>query len=123
MALEGKLIWKGIDIDNAYVVISSASANVNYQKKIELEEDATYNEDGSLKTEAVYKESYEKVLSGSYNGHIYKDKDSKELNPDEIISNVGGYYTPKHTASAKNDVAQAYEALKLEEAYKDLADA
>mgnify|MGYP003137579941 CR=1 FL=1 len=82
MALEGKLTWKGIDIDSAYVVISNAQCNVNYDSNMVLKTEATYNEDGSIKTEALYEKEWTKSIYGHYN-----------------------------------------EALKLVDAYKDLADA
>tara|TARA_R100000742_G_C4273400_1_gene92949 strand:- start:1027 stop:1398 length:372 start_codon:yes stop_codon:yes gene_type:complete len=123
MALEGKLTWKGIDIDNAYVVISNAQCSVNYNSKMVEKTAAVYNEDGSLKTEAVYEKTWVKSVLGHYNGLIFKDKGSKEADPSSEVTSFHGKYSPDHKASAKNDVRQAYEALKTLDAYKDLADA
>ena len=123
MALEGKLTWKGIDIDSAYVVISNAQCNVNYDSNMVLKTEATYNEDGSIKTEALYEKEWTKSIYGHYNGLVFKDKASKDAEPASPITSISGNYSPNHAASAKNDVRQAYEALKLVDAYKDLADA
>ena len=123
MALQGKLTWKGIEIDEAYIVIQNASASCNYQSSQVIKTEAEYNEDGTVKSEAVYEEKIVKVLTGSYIAHIYKDKANKDSSPNEVLDPIYGTYTPKHTTSAKNDVAQAYAALKALDAYKDLADA
>jgi len=123
MALEGKFIWKGVEISDAYIMIGNVNSSVNWNQSQVLKEEAEYNEDGSLKTEAVYEENIDKVLNGSYTAYVYKDKAAKEANPNEILESIHGDYTPKHTTSAKNNVAQAYVALKATDACKDLADA
>ena len=123
MALQGKVVWKGIDINEAYIAVQSAQCSINYISSRVLKTAATYNEDGTIKTEAVYEEEINKVLNGSFSAGVYKDKASKDAKPNEPVDMIHGTYVPKHTASAKNDVAQAYVALKAMEAYKDLADA
>ena len=123
MALQGKIVWKGIDIDEAYIVIQSANCSVNYVSSQVLKTAAVYNEDGTIKSDAVYEEKIDKHLNGSFSAAIYKNKATKDADPNEPVDMVYGTYTPKHTTSAKNDVAQAYVALKAIEAYKDLADA
>lgn len=123
MALQGKLTWKGVEIDEAYIVIQNVNASSNYKSTQVLKTEAEYNEDGTIKSEAIYEEKIDKVLSGNYVAHVYKDKANKESKPSVVLDNIYGEYIPKHTASAKNDVAQAYVALKAMDAYKDLADA
>mgnify|MGYP003114245617 CR=1 FL=1 len=124
MALQGKFTWKGVDIDDAYIVISSVNAACNYETVPNVKTEAEYNEDGTVKTEAVIEYVQNKVLVGSYVAYVYKDKATKDANPNSIIvDSIYGDYVPKHTASAKNDVAQAYVALKATDACKDLADA
>jgi len=123
MALQGKFTWKGIEIPEAYIVIQNAFCSCFYQTKAELKSEATYNEDGTIKDPAVYEESIEKRLDGKYTASIYKDKASKDADPYSLVDEIKGIYTPKHTSSAKNDVAQAYAALKVTDACKDLADA
>ena len=123
MALQGKYVWKGIEIPEAYIVIQNASTSCNYNNISEVKTEAEYNEDGTVKTPAVYEYSQEKVLSGSYTAHVYKDKATKDSNHADVITSINGIYTPKHTSTAKNDVAQAYAALKVTDACKDLADA
>ena len=123
MALKGKFVWKGIEIEDAYIIISSANCSVNWNYSQEIKDEAVLNDDGTVKTAATYQDKIEKVLTGSYTANVYKDKAAKEANPNEIVENIYGTYTPKHTTSAKNDVAQAYAALKVTDACKDLADA
>tara|TARA_Y100001937_G_scaffold78101_1_gene105932 strand:+ start:617 stop:988 length:372 start_codon:yes stop_codon:yes gene_type:complete len=123
MALQGKLTWKGIDLEEAYIAMQTASCSVNYQSEQVEKTAATYNEDGTVKSEAVYEEQINKILNGNFAAAIYKDKATKDANPNNPLDVVYGVYTPKHTTSAKNDVAQAYAALKAMDAYKDLADA
>ena len=123
MALQGKLTWKGVEIDEAYIVIQNVNASSNYKSTQVVKTEAEYNEDGTVKTEAVYEEKIDKVLSGSYVAHVYKDKANKDSNPNVVLDSIYGEYIPKHTASAKNDVAQAYVALKAVDAYNNLADA
>ena len=68
--------------------------------------------------------SIKKVLGGNYTVNVYKNKSSKDADPNSnIVCSTYGTYVPKHTASAKNDFAQAYIALKATDACKDLADA
>ena len=123
MALQVNLTWKGIDIDEAYIAMQTANCSVNYVSSQVEKTAATYNEDGSLKAEAVWEDKIDKQLNGSFSAAIYKNKASKDANPNEVVAMVYGAYTPKHTTSAKNDIAQAYVAMKAMDAYKDLADA
>ena len=124
MALQGKFTWKGLEITDAYIVISSVNAVCNYETVPNVKTEAEYNEDGSIKTEAVIEYVQNKVLAGSYIAHIYKDKATKDAGPNSsVVDLIHGDYVPKHTASAKNDFAQAYVALKATDACKDLADA
>tara|TARA_Y100000004_G_scaffold10440_1_gene11375 strand:+ start:5380 stop:5751 length:372 start_codon:yes stop_codon:yes gene_type:complete len=123
MALEGKFIWKGIEIPNAYIIIQQANCSVGWNHTQVVKDKAVLNEDGTVKTPATYEEKIEKVLNGSYTAQVYKDKASKEAKPNEVVESIYGTYVPKHTTSAKNDVAQAYVALKATDACKDLADA
>ena len=122
MALQGKIVWKGIDIVEAYITIQSASCSVRYESSRVLKTAAKYNEDGTIKTEAVYEEKIDKILNGNFSAAVYKDKATKDANPNQPVDMIYGTYVPKHTTSAKNDVAQAYVALKAIEAYKDLTD-
>ena len=123
MALQGKIVWKSIDIDEAYIAVQMANCSVGYQTTEVLKTAAEFNEDGSLKSEAVYEQKIDKTLEGNFVACVYKNKTSKDDNPNEFITRIHGTYTPKHTSSAKNDVAQAYVALKATDACKDLADA
>ena len=123
MALQGKVVFKGLDIDEAYVVISSARCSVNNTSAPVLKTAATYNEDGSIKSEAVYENEFTKTLRGSYQANVFLNAAAKTANPNSWITEFHGSYTPDHKDSAKNDVAQAYGALKLVDASKDLADA
>tara|TARA_R100001463_G_C3522414_1_gene220930 strand:+ start:53 stop:424 length:372 start_codon:yes stop_codon:yes gene_type:complete len=123
MALQGKFFWKGIEIEQSYIAMQSVNCSVNYETERVLDSPEELNDDGTIKKRAVYKDVINKKLKGSYVAHIYKDKQAKDSNPNEIIDIINGVYTPKHNTTAKNDVAQAYAALKALDAYKDLADA
>ena len=123
MALEGKFIWKGIEIPDAYILVQHANCTVVWNISQVVKDEAVLNEDGTVKTPATYEEKIEKVLNGNYTAYVYKDKASKEAKPNDYVQAIYGVYIPKHTASAKNDVAQAYAALKATDACKDLADA
>ena len=124
MALQGKYTWKGIDLDEAYIVVKDVNASSNYTTITKLKTEAEYNDDGTIKTEAVYETEIKKVLAGNFTVNVYKDKLSKDADPSgSVIISLYEHYTPKHNVSAKNDFVQAYEALKTIDAFKDLDDA
>lgn len=121
MALKGKLTWKGLDVNEAYAMVDYTTYNVTSEQKIDITP-ATYNEDGSVKTEEVTVSSWVKVLHLDYNLKVYSDKDHRDDKPHEFLYSISGKMTPKVNNSAKNFIVQVYDKLKLSDEYKHMAD-
>ena len=122
MAIQGKYTYKGIDIADSYIKVNS----VNYEthdNSIEQEKTAAvYNSDGTVKTPAVMETVWNKKSQANYSAKIYKDKATRDANPNEWITNVAGGFTMSVVSSGKNPVKQAYEAMKATDDYKDYTD-
>ena len=123
MALEGKYTYKGIDIAKAYVMINSANYNCNMRSETTEKTPRKFNEDGSVKSEAVMETKWVKNEGGNWNASVYKDKDARTKTPDVVVATVSGSWTPSVKADSKNPVVQAYAAMKAMDAYKDYTDA
>jgi hypothetical protein len=54
---------------------------------------------------------------------VFKDQETRDLDPNGQIMSFSFNFDGSLTASAKNHVKQAYQALKAEEKYKDYTDA
>ena len=121
MALQGKVTWKGIEIDGAYVMVDAVHSNSAHELKQEEKTPAVFNEDGTVKTEAVYESSWEKKVYGHYSVTVYATKAKRDEDPLGNLYKFSNSFTPSHAASAKCDYKQAYEHLKAIEDYKDLA--
>ena len=122
MAIQGKYTYKGIDIADSYIKMSSilyeTRDNSSEQEKIA----AVYNSDGTLKTTAVMETVWTKDSRANYSAKIYKDKATRDANPNEWITNVAGGFTMSVVSSGKNPVKQAYDAMKATDDYKDYTD-
>jgi len=122
MAIQGKYTYKGIDIADSYIKVNS----VNYEthdNSIEQEKTAAvYNSDGTVKTPAVMETVWNKKSQANYSAKIYKDKATRDANPNEWITNVAGGFTMSVVSSGKNPVKQAYDAMKATDDYKDYTD-
>ena len=122
MAIQGKYTYKGIDIADSYIKVNS----VNYEthdNSIEQEKTAAvYNSDGTVKTPAVMETVWNKKSQANYSAKIYKDKATRDGNPNEWITNVAGGFTMSVVSSGKNPVKQAYDAMKATDDYKDYTD-
>ena len=122
MAIQGKYTYKGIDIADSYIKVNS----VNYEthdNSIEQEKTAAvYNSDGTVKTPAVMETVWNKKSQANYSAKIYKDKATRDVNPNEWITNVAGTFTMSVASSGKNPVKQAYDAMKATDDYKDYTD-
>ena len=122
MAIQGKYTYKGIDIADSYIKMSSihyeTRDNSSEQEKIA----AVYNSDGTLKTPAVMETVWTKDSRANYSAKIYKDKATRDGNPNEWITNVAGTFTMSVASSGKNPVKQAYDAMKATDDYKDYTD-
>ena len=104
MAIQGKYTYKGIDIADSYIKVNS----VNYEthdNSIEQEKTAAvYNSDGTVKTPAVMETVWNKKSQANYSAKIYKDKATRDANPNEWITNVAGGFTMSVVSSGKNPV-------------------
>ena len=123
MALEGKYTYKGIDLAKAYVMINSVNYNTNINSETTEKTPMKYNEDGTVKSEAVMETKWVKSSSASWNASVYKDKDARTNTPNVVICNVSGSFDMDVKASAKNPIVQAYTAMKADDAWKGYADA
>ena len=123
MALEGKYTYKGIDIAKAYVMVTSVNTNNYINSETTEKTPKKYNEDGSVKSEAVMETKWVKSNNGNWSAAVYKDKDARTNTPNVVIDNIGGNFDVEVKASGKNPVAQAYAAIKVLDAYKDYTDA
>ena len=122
MALKGAYNYKGIAISDAYVKINNIGWNCNSNEVITEKTPAKYNEDGTVKTEAVMETKWVETTNGSYNANVYKDKAARDADPNNSITTIGGSVTMAVAASSKNPLNQAYLAIKAEDAYKDYTD-
>ena len=123
MALEGKYTYKGIDIAKAYVMVTSVNTNNYINSETTEKTPKKYNEDGSVKSEAVMETKWIKNNSGNWSAAVYKDKDARTNTPNVVIDNISGNFDVEVKASGKNPVAQAYAAIKALDAYKNYTDA
>ena len=123
MALQGKYNYKGIEVDDAYLKVSTVNYNVGYAQEVKEISPAEYNEDGSLKKDAVTETNWIPSNSTQVSYQVYKDKASRDATPNEPFDigykNIGVMDTK---ASAKNAVIQAYVAIKAMDEYKDYTD-
>lgn len=122
MALEGAYSWKGIDIAKAYVKINSVNWSCTSNQVTSEKTPAKYNEDGTIKSEAVMETKWVQNTYGNWNANVYKDKASRDSKPNEWICSVGGSFEMDTKASAKNPVVQAYTAAKAEDTWKEYKD-
>ena len=123
MALEGKYTYKGIDIAKAYVMVTSVNTNNYINSETTEKTPKKYNEDGSVKSEAVMETKWVKSNNGNWSAAVYKDKDARTNTPNVVIDNISGGFDVEVKASGKNPVAQAYAAIKALDAYKNYTDA
>ena len=122
MAIQGKYNFKGIEINASYLKIHSVNYNTSSNINNVLKTAAVYNSDGSIKTAEVWEDKWEKVSSANYNAKVYKDKATRDANPNEVIETINNSFTMDVSSSAKNPLKQAYEALKAADDYKDYTD-
>ena len=70
MALEGKYTYKGIDLAKAYVMINSVNYNTNINSETTEKTPMKYNEDGTVKSEAVMETKWVKNSSANWNACV-----------------------------------------------------
>ena len=122
MALQGKYNFKGIEIAEAYVKIDGINWNTYHNQETTEKTPAKYNEDGSIKSEAVIETSWKQNAHGNWTAKVYKDKAARDANPNDAITSINGSFTMEVKAASKNALNQAYLAAKAMDDYKDYTD-
>jgi hypothetical protein len=122
MGLKGAYNFKGIALSDAYLQVSSINCNYYSSSSQNLKTAAVYNSDGSLKTEAVYETIWKKEPSSNASVKVFKDKATRDADPNSQLTEFGFGFTDSLTDSAKNHVKQVYVALKADDKYKDYTD-
>ena len=108
MALTGKLVYKGLDIDNAHLKVMQI-----HHRAVDSSTEA---ENGDI--------TWTKVNHADYSARVYKDAAAYAASPDAAIYTVTGTFTPSVANSANlNIVKQTYEYIKTLADYDDLTDA
>ena len=123
MALKGKYDYKGIEVTDAYVKISSVNWSCNNNSENYVKTAAVYNSDGTIKTPEVQSTRWVQSTVGNWHANVYKDKAARDANPNSQICSISGNFDMDLKDSAKNPVKQAYVAAKAMDLYKDMADA
>ena len=122
MAIQGIYNFKGIEIAEAYVKIDNVNWNCYHNQVTTEKSPITYNEDGSVKAEAVYETSWVEKTHGVWNAKVYKDKAARDANPSDAITSINGSFEMATNSTAKNALNQAYLALKELDDYSDYTD-
>ena len=122
MAIQGNYNFKGISLDEAYIKVSRVDYHTTEESQTQLKTAATYNEDGSLKSDAVYENIIVKNHLGTFTAKVYKDKAARDENYYSFIEEIHGNFDVAVNSTAKNPVIQAYTAIKAMDAYKDYTD-
>mgnify|MGYP003128996818 FL=1 len=107
MALTGKLVYKGLDIDNAHLKVMT----INHRAV----DTSTEAEDGTV--------TWSKANHADYSARVYKDAAAYAADPDAAVYTISGTFTPSVANSANlNIVRQTYEHLKTLADYDELTD-
>tara|TARA_R110002012_G_scaffold223750_1_gene395716 strand:+ start:1202 stop:1528 length:327 start_codon:yes stop_codon:yes gene_type:complete len=107
MALTGKLVYKGLDIDNAHLKVMQV-----YHRAVDSSTEA---EDGTV--------TWTKANHADYSARVYKDADAYAANPDAAVYTISGTFTPSVANTANlNIVKQTYVHLKTLADYDELTD-
>tara|TARA_R100001463_G_scaffold127324_1_gene185371 strand:+ start:270 stop:644 length:375 start_codon:yes stop_codon:yes gene_type:complete len=123
MALQGMYTWKGIELSDAYLQITNFTYALHSQFETSVKTPAVMEEDGvTIKTEAVYESKWVKKPFSECVVKVFKDKSARDADPNGHVSDFRFNLELKLTASAKNPIKQAYEALKVVDKYKDYTD-
>lgn len=122
MAIQGSHIFKGITLSDAYLQVTSFDYTLHSQKETSIKTPAVLEADGKVKTEAVYETKWVKKPNSQCLVRVFKDKAARDADANGHITDFIFSFELKTTASAKNPIKQAYEALKVVEDYKDYTD-
>lgn len=107
MALTGKLVYKGLDIDDAYLKVMQI-----HHRAVDSSTEA---EDGTV--------TWSKANHADYSARVYKDAAAYAANPDSAIYTISGTFAPSVANTANlNIVKQTYTHLKTLSEYDSLTD-
>lgn len=107
MALTGKLVYKGLDIDDAYLKVMQI-----HHRAVDSSTEA---EDGTV--------TWSKTNHADYSARVYKDAATYAANPDSAVYTISGTFTPSVANTANlNIVKQTYTHLKTLSEYDSLTD-
>jgi|TARA_R110002153_G_scaffold113648_1_gene255987 hypothetical protein len=122
MALQGSYDFKGITLSEAYLQVSHFTYNVSCIQESVLKTAAVLFEDGSVKTKPVYELQWVKKPYSNIIVQIFKDKATKDENPNNYFTSFGFDFPGEVADVSKNHIKQAYVALKADDKYKDYTD-
>ncbi len=107
MALTGKLVYKGLDIDNAVLKVMACNHRAV--------DSSTTDDDGKV--------TWTKANHADYSARVYKDAAAYAANPDAGVYTITGTFTPSVANGANlNIVKQTYEHIKTLADYDELTD-
>ena len=107
MAITGKLVYTGLDRDNAHLKVM--------QIQHRAVDSSTEAEDGTV--------TWTKANHADYSARVYKDAAAYAANPDAAVYTISGTFTPSVANSANlNIVKQTYEYIKTLADYDELTD-
>jgi hypothetical protein len=123
MALKGKYNFKGIELSDAYLQISSFNYVVSSTFDTLIKTEAVMEADGiTLKTPAVYESKWVKKTYSECLVKVFKDKATRDADPYLNLYDFIFKLALSIDAEAKNPIEQAYVALKADERYKEFTD-
>ena len=107
MALTGKLVYKGLDIDDAHLKVMTI-----HHRAVDT---STTAEDGTV--------TWSKANHADYSARVYKDAAAYAANPDSAVYTISGTFTPSVANTANlNIVKQTYVHLKTLSEYSSMTD-
>ena len=107
MALTGKLVYKGLDINDAYLKVMQI-----HHRAVDT---STTAEDGTV--------TWSKANHADYSARVYKDAAAYAANPDSAVYTISGTFTPSVANTANlNIVKQTYVHLKTLSEYSSMTD-
>ena len=92
MALKGKYDYKGIEIADAYVKISSVNWSCSSNSEEYVKTAAVFNSDGTIKTPEVRDTKWVQNTFGNWHANVYKDKAARDANPNDHICSISGSF-------------------------------
>ena len=123
MALEGLQTFKGIELSESYLQISSFNYMFSSTFDTSIKTEAVMEDDGiTIKTPAVYESKWVKKPLSECLVKVFKDKATRDADPHSNLYDFVFKLVLSIGAEAKNPIEQAYLALKADERYKEFTD-